>query len=358
MQKLKEKKNLKIVSSRIKRRTLKHTMLLRIIIVISFLSLIFWLASFLYSQTRETNVGYYLSLAKNFVLAPNDKIKEDAGKTNILLLGKGGEGHEAPDLTDSVIVIFVDTRKQKVDMISLPRDIWVEDLRTKINSLYYWGNKKDPNGGGILLAKTTIEDIIGEPIHHTAVLDFSGFKEIIDYLGGIEVDVETAFTDEKYPLKGKENAECPENNDLTCRYETISFEEGLQKMDGEKALKFVRSRKAQGDEGTDIARAKRQQKVLEAIKKQVLKKENALSPKKIIKLFELIQKNIETDMTDNQMAIVARYVFNARDNIKRHSIPESLLIVPEYQDKYDNLYVFVPTSGNWESLQKWIDNVL
>src|SRR5690606_11303223 len=114
------------------------------------------------------------------------------------------------------------------------------------------------------------EFVTGEPVHYAMVMDFSGFKEVIDTLGGVEVDVEHSFTDTEYPIAGRENDLCDGDPEYRCRYETIEFKQGRQYMDGETALKFVRSRHAEGDEGNDFARSACQQRVISAIREKVL----------------------------------------------------------------------------------------
>src|SRR5690606_10518850 len=98
--------------------------------------------------------------------------------------------------------------------------------------------------------KTQVEKIAGVPVHYAVVVDFNAFENVIDLIGGIEVNVLTPFVDSKYPIPGKENDLCGGDPEFTCRYETLVFEKGLTFMDGETALKFARSRNAEGDEGT------------------------------------------------------------------------------------------------------------
>ena len=104
---------------------------------------------------------------------------------------------------------------------------------------------------------------------------------MIDFIGGVEVNVENSFIDKEFPITGKENDLC--NNDLEykCRYKIISFTKGVSSMDGQTALNFVRSRHAEGSEGTDFAREKRQQKVIEAIKNKLISFGKKTRPKSI-----------------------------------------------------------------------------
>lgn len=262
--------------------------------------------------------------------ANNDKI-------NILLLGKNEQ------LTDTMILASVDPQAKKISTVSIPRDLWIPSLRTKINSTYYYG-KTD-------LTKKTVAEVFDTNIPYSVLVDFSGFKNIIDAIGGIEVEVENSFTDNLYPIAGKEDDKC-----IKCRYESVSFEKGVQKMDGETALKFVRSRHAEGDEGTDIAREARQQKVIDAIKNKISDPKTYLSIKKDIEIYNAVRNSVEIDFDQKTASLIARKLFNGRNNVKSFVIPEDLLIYPKNNLKlYDNQYVFIPSLGNgkWGDIQKW-----
>ncbi len=244
---------------------------------------------------------------------------------NILLLGYGGEGHEGGTLSDAMLIINLDSRK-KVNIISIPRDIWVDipirsdiSQKFKINHAYAIGLNdplyplKEPQykgefGGGNL-AKKVVEDVTGLSIDYFIAVDFSGFKEIIDILGGIEVDVPVTFDDYFYPIKGKENDTCGKSqgeilriqslysdtelhHQFECRYEHIHFEKGLTRMDGETALKFVRSRSSQ-QHGGDFARGERQKAVLLGIKDKLL---SLGVIEKLDEMFGVLVKMVKTDL--------------------------------------------------------------
>ena len=207
------------------------------------------------------------------------------------------------------------------------------------------------------MAKSSTEEIVGKPIHYGIIVDFSGFKRIIDVLGGIKVEVQTSFIDEKYPIAGRENDECDGDPDFKCRYESVKFDAGVQSMDGETALKFVRSRNAEGDEGTDLARSARQQKVIAATKDRVLKPDVFLSPKKMLTLWKVTKDSIETDMDPSAVAILARRVVENGQKISSFVLPEEFLLKPPASSLYDNLYVFLPRGESWDGLHGWVDCV-
>lgn len=271
---------------------------------------------------------------------------------SILILGKGGEGHTAPDLTDVIMFSHLNTQTNKISVISLPRDIWIPAIRAKLNSAYYW-DKQNENSE-LKLTKESILSITGFNPEYYLVVDFSLFKDVINSIGGISVIVDNSFIDQRYPIAGKENDLCNGDRTLSCRYETIEFKEGLTYMDGETALKFVRSRNAVGDEGTDLAREKRQQKIIEALRLKLLSSEVILSPKVLSKLKSVILSHMETNIDFNSGLMLGRFIFENRNNINILSFPDELVGVSQNNPKYDKQYVFLPVSGNWDSFQEWI----
>lgn len=346
-----------VTISRIKRRFLKHVWATRFGLLVT-VALVFYLLFLLIGNLLGSfGIKNYLSLGVDFLFTPEKKVSSIEGRTNVLILGKGGEGHDAPDLTDTAIFASVSHTEKGITLVSLPRDIWVPSLRAKLNSVYYWGNERQ-EGGGIILAKSVVEEITGQPVHYGVVIDFSGYKEIVDVLGGIEIDVQTAFKDKKYPILGKENDECDGDPEFKCRYQTVSFDKGTQTMDGERALQFVRSRNAEGDEGTDIARAGRQLQVINAIKKKVMTPAFALSPKKVSSFLKVVNKIVETDIPSSAGAILARRFLDGTKKINSYVLNDGLLVNPPQSYLYDNLYVFIPVADSWEEVHKWIEGIL
>jgi LCP family protein required for cell wall assembly len=255
---------------------------------------------------------------------------------------------------------------QGIKTVSIPRDIWVPDIMSKINSTYFWGKNGSAyftlqdTGGGIAFAKRIVGKIIGKPIQYGVVIDFSAFKDIVNALGGISVDVERPFVDNFYPIAGRENDTCSGDRTYTCRYETVIFDSGIQYMNGETALKYVRSRHAEGDEGTDIAREARQQKVIAAIKNKVLQPKTFLSIKKVSALVSIVEKYIETDIKFPLAGTLGRFALGDVKNITQEAFPEDLLKVPSTSPIYNNLYVFIPKAGNgqWEEIQNRFKSIL
>lgn len=186
----------------------------------------------------------------------------EAKTFNILLTGHGGAGHSGGGLMDAILIVNVNVTDKKAGVISFPRDFWFSGH--KINS--------DPS------LKDALTGVTGLPISNSIAIDFNSFVKMIDSLGGVTVDVKKAYTDNFYPIRGKENELCGFSNEkieevhklysgfelekqFTCRYETISYGVGLHDMTGEEALKYVRSRHG----GSDFERSHHQFEVLKAI---------------------------------------------------------------------------------------------
>lgn len=273
-------------------------------------------------------------------------------------MGKSGEGNAGADLTDTMIFASISLNNPSITFISIPRDIWIPEIRAKINSAYYWGNTNSALGGGIPLSKSLVEKVIGQPVHYAVIVDFLSFKDIIDAVGGIDVYIEKTFTDSKYPIAGKEKDLCDGDPEFRCRFETIRFEKGILHMDGETALKFVRSRNGDNDENTDLAREARQQKVISAVKDEILSAHNILDPATDKKIFKVLKNTIETDIPTKAGIALGQKLFLSRNKIKSYVFPEELLVNPPISIRYDRQYVFVSKTGSWEEVWSWVGGLI
>lgn len=279
-------------------------------------------------------------------------IKTQNHYLNILILGVAGGNHEGPDLTDTIILSSINIDTKKALLISIPRDVWIDSMRAKINTAYTYGEEKKP-GGGFILTKASVKEIFDLPVDYAVKIDFNGFVKAIDILGGVDINVERSFDDYKYPIPGKENDDCGgDDPDYKCRYEHIRFNKGITHMDGETALKFVRSRNAEGQEGTDFARTSRQQKVILAVKDKFFNLDTFLNPAKIKNLMQAFDKSVKTDIPANEIDDFIRLGLKLKDiEIKTFSL-DDYLINPD-PINYDGHWVLVPESS-WEDIQKKI----
>ena len=212
--------------------------------------------------------------------------KNMGDRINILLLGVGGEGHDGPQLTDTIILASVDTKNDKLAMLSIPRDLAFpmgNSQFRKINSLNAINEKVEP-GSGARRTADAISELLNVHIDHVLRIDFDGFAEFIDALGGVDVEVERAFTDNSYPAADD-------------KYQTVTFQKGMQHMDGNHALKFVRSRHGNNGEGSDFARSRRQQMVIQAVREKLVSLGTLANPKKVGDLYNALSSHIQTDVS-------------------------------------------------------------
>jgi LCP family protein required for cell wall assembly len=190
-----------------------------------------------------------------------------------------------------MFVLTIDPHNKMAGILGIPRDLWVEIptkdgngyLEERINAAYVLGEVNDYDGGGPGLAMATTEHTLGIKIDHYVVIDFEGFKEVIDALGGIEVDVPTYLRDDLYS-----------ESELPGDYDPQEFEPGVQHMDGSRALAYARIRRG----SSDLDRIQRQQRVIFAVM------DKALSLKVLTNALDLWRRYkdaVDTDFSDPQI---------------------------------------------------------
>lgn len=255
---------------------------------------------------------------------------------NILLLGIDERpGDEEPARSDTMIVMRIDPTTSQVTMMSIPRDLLVDIPgygSDKINAAFPLAELEQEGSGPSLVAQT-IEYNFDIRIHYFVTIDFSGFRTVVDTIGGVIIDVPAPVKDDQYPT---------EEFGITRQY----FSTGLQKMDGETALRYSRTR--HGD--NDIARGDRQQQMLVAIRQQ------AISLGLITQADDLIRQfgdSVRTDLNFNQML--------ALSNLGRGIDPGNIIQVnlwtegllwehsPEYEG--DAFYM----EGDWGGIYALVD---
>lgn len=273
---------------------------------------------------------------------------EAEGRTNILLLGRAGEGKPGRDLTDTIMLLSLDYQKKQVALISLPRDLLVPVAETntvaKINTLYQYGLAR---GAGANVLKASVQEITGLPIHYFASIDFDGFEKVIDALGGITVDIIRDIHDTRYPGPN-------------YSYETFDIRQGWQKLDGQTALKYARVR--HGDPEGDFGRAKRQQQILQAVREKAWSLPTFLNPVTLTQLFESLGASVTTDITPED----GRRLLELGETLDTKNIStvvvdawkkESLLRVTHVEAGGVRAFALVPRSGTWQEVQSLAQQV-
>lgn len=337
------------------------------------------------------NIGHLLVRGPKTIiqLVTDTGLKSTNGRTNILLLGIGGEGHDGPNLSDTIILASIDKNGKDAALVSIPRDLWAPTVSAKINAAYAFGEEKD--GGGLELARKTVSDLFQIPVHYAIRVDFSGFEKAVDLVSGIDVTVDTPFVDPQYPIGGKENDLCgltievqeidgiktevvkdstgsatplaqitDKNNPFICRYEKLSFKQGPINMDGKTALKFVRSRHGTNDEGSDFARSARQQKVILAFRQKVISTQTLTAPTTIVDLVKTFSSSIDTNVTDDDIPLFVKLSQKINpEGIRRIVLDadrdESVLVYGDPQN-YGGQFVLEPKNGTWTDLAEHVQS--
>ncbi|KAA3648454.1 MAG: hypothetical protein DWQ07_05530 [Chloroflexi bacterium] len=203
---------------------------------------------------------------------------------NFLLIGSDSRGSDS-FRTDVLIIVNVQPEHQLVTMISVPRDLYVYIpgwTMQRVNAAYQHGEASTYPGTGFQLLGDTIEYNLGIKIDHTALVDFAGFQQIINTMGGIDVPTACEFTD--WRIKSPDLD--PEDED---NWELHTIGPGVEHLDGELALWYVRSRLR----SSDFDRGRRQQEVLRAIFQRAVQLDMLT---RIPQLFQDFQDTVDTDV--------------------------------------------------------------
>ncbi len=271
---------------------------------------------------------------------------DEHGYTNFLLLGQGDEGHDGVDLTDTLILASIDPKTKSVAMISLPRDLYLRTARMgagRINALYrdFKGSlirteqmsKNDAEHMAMQELATELSTTFGITLHHVVKVDFIGFVQAVDALGGIDIQVPEDLYDPEYP-------------DNNYGYELFSVLAGLQHFDGATALKYARSRHST----SDFDRSRRQQDIVQALIDTAKKDGSLTDPTRITSLLRIMDEHVATTLTFREMVTLATLATTIdRSNIL--SVQFNLegpggFLYPPPRDQFGGAAVLVPNSWN------------
>ncbi len=289
----------------------------------------------------------------------SDILKEE--RINIVVIGRGGDNHPGGLLTDSLMIVSVNTKTNQVAMINIPRDLLVPIKghgQAKINEAYADGyndylakNCKGKNtssncrneafSAGANLTRQTISEVFGIPIQYYISADFTGFEKLIDSLGGIDVYVDKAIYDPLYPDKDMKG------------YKPFSVKVGQQHFDGATALKYARSRETT----SDFDRSRRQQQILLATKDKALKSGILTNPKELVNIINIIGDHLRTDLDAAELKALAEKA----KNIDKNNIINQILSTdsngPLVSDSSTGTYYIRTRTGNFNELQKIAKNI-
>jgi LCP family protein required for cell wall assembly len=246
----------------------------------------------------------------------------DENTTSVLLIGIN------QGLTDSLMVVNINPDTKKITTLSVPRDLSYKGR--KINELY--------NAYGVQKLADAIFTITNIPVKHYAVVDFSIFTEVIDTIGGIDVDVPNALYDDRYPGKN-------------YSYKVVKFDKGTQHMNGERALEYARSRKS----NSDFDRSNRQQLILKAVKDKIIASNVLQDLPTLLKLYASIQEKLKTDIAFyDGLAMLQKY---QEFEMKAGNVLSTSNYLYSGKNK-SGQYILLPNGGSYAGIKKYVASLI
>lgn len=284
--------------------------------------------TFSVSEVERENTAEKLN--RQFPIPPRE-----AGRLDILVLGiRGAHDPDGGLLSDSIMLLSFEERTKKTTLISLPRDLYVEMpglITGKINEIYEVGRTQK---NSLDFTKRVFSRLIGQDVDRVVVFDFQSFQSIIDTLGGIDLNLTDPFTEK------------------TQWGDEFSLPAGPNHLDGQTALYYVRSRYST----SDFDRARRQQKVIGAIKEKIFSLQLLKNPSSITTLIGQFKNNVETDFDiwDTRAMLNLAASFDAAA-LTAHTVSTDNLLRQTIQN---GIYILLPQDKEWMAFRAFFQNIL
>ncbi|HLM84036.1 MAG TPA: LCP family protein [Candidatus Bathyarchaeia archaeon] len=276
---------------------------------------------------------------------------ESNGRINILLVGLAGKNYPGANLTDSIIIASINPKTYQTALLSIPRDLYVPipgtGSSTKINALFARSEDNDESGKtGIEDLKGTLANITGQPIDYYIALDFDGFRQIVNELGGVNTQVPADLHDDRYPGPN-------------YSYETFDIQAGLQTLDGDVALKYARTRH---NEDGDFGRAYRQQQILESARSKAFSLGTILNIPRINDLLDTLGDHLRTDIQLDELNSFLDLVNKIDTHTTINKVldagkTDSILAVSHVNLGGVRAFILIPRAGNYDEIQDIAKNI-
>ncbi len=285
---------------------------------------------------------------------------EGDGRINILILGRGGEGHDGADLTDTMILVSINPLEKEAGLVSIPRDLWVSipnQGSMKINQAFYTGKysvlnkysnpssevKNQAEQAGFKMADETVESVLGIPVHYHAMIDFSGFEKAVNTVDGVDVNVPKSVR-ESMLIDGKPYY--------------LNVKPGVKHMKGRDALAYVRSRYT--SQGGDFERSERQRLLISALKDKIFSLGTYSNPAKLSQLLDNFGSHAQSNFSIQDL----NRLYEITQQINNDKV-QSIGLVDKPHDylttsNIDGLSVVIPKAGlnNYKDIHYYIRNTL
>lgn len=280
---------------------------------------------------------------------------EDQGRVNILLAGDSSDdpGHQGADLTDSIMVVSIDTKNDTGFMLSIPRDLWVNIPgigNSKINAANTLNNFNQPGypSGGMGALQQIVQQDLGIPIDYYALIDYTAFKQAVDAVGGIQITINS-----------------PDPRGLYDAYTHLKLPNGLVTLNGQQALDLARARgdDAAGDISygfpqSDFDRTQHQRQMLVALVKKSQTVGVLANPSKATGLINAFGDNIQTNLTlpdAIRLLQLTKSVSISKLQSVTYQYGGTNSILEGYTDPYSGQEALIPTAGigDFSQLQQY-----
>ena len=291
---------------------------------------------------------------------------EDSGRVNILLAGNSDDdvGHQGGDLTDSIMIMSIDTKNHTAFLISVPRDLWVDvpgSGHQKINAAYVDGesNSFSENGypaGGMGQLEQVISENMGITINYYALVDYTAFRDAVNAVGGIDVNIQSQ------DLRGLYDPSI----DYTTKGPLVKLTNGVHHLNGQQALDLARARgDAYGSYGfvqADFDRTSHQREMLVALKSKAVSVGVLSNPAKLSSLSDAVGNNVKTDFSLSEVHRLYDLVKDINgSNIKSLSLNSAAgkNLLANYTAP-DGESALIPTAGldNFNDIQAYLTQAM
>jgi LCP family protein required for cell wall assembly len=360
-----------------------------------------WKTGAVLNKISQGNANIFGSLLKSIPGAEKKLVGEDSGRINILLLGMRGEGVTGGGLlADTIMLLSIhpkkdDTDTSRVSLVSIPRDTYVtvpnRNEQRKINAVYALGEERLLHKGGIEDMRTIVGEVTGLEIPYAVTLNFQGFKDLVNAVGGVTIHLDQPF-EERLQFRGLEkrcdlvkytvpsgNVETKKgtrrDGSVYYRHYDLCFEKmttvaigelecggdfklpaGDNVLDGDKALCYARSRYT----SNDFERARRQQDVINLIRAKALSIGTLTDFSKINTILDSLGKNVSTNMEAWEM----KRLFDLYQKVGEVKInqkvlensEEGLLYAPP--ETKEAGYILLPRGDNYDRIHELFANSL
>nr|BBH88489.1 hypothetical protein KTC_32400 [Thermosporothrix sp. COM3] len=273
-------------------------------------------------------------------------------RVNLLVMGYGGGDHDGANLMDSLVTISMIPSTQHTSLVSVPRDLWVQvppqsGQYGKINTVYQVGsnNGKDRVAGANMAAQK-ISEITGLDVKYWMMVDFNGFRKLIDAVGGVDINVPEGFT-----------ANYPKNDDpnIDASWIKVTFKKGYQHMNGETAIRYSRARYVLDNpaEGTDFARSVRQQTVIKAT---LAKLKSASTWPNFYGAMDALEKSVYTNMSLTDLGLFTMKMDMNDPKTARIGLSTQNVLAEGTAD--DGAYILTARENNWDLVKQYVQDQL